>query len=161
MSLKKFIFAAALAAPLFFSPQAQAGDYCREYTRSIRVNGIQQTGYGQACLQPDGSWMIVSSRGDVDPFEGLHREQPGVVLVSQQQPVYYRYGPALRPVTYYAPPRFQRPGPRYNMVFYFHDDDRRRNWHKGGNHWGKHDRGRDHRRDGRRDNGHHGGRGRH
>ncbi|MFP4314159.1 MAG: RT0821/Lpp0805 family surface protein [Alphaproteobacteria bacterium] len=37
-----------------------AGRYCREYQQTIVVNGQNQTGYGQACQQPDGSWEIVT-----------------------------------------------------------------------------------------------------
>lgn len=35
------------------------GRYCREYQQSVYVNGRQQSGYGTACQQPDGSWEIV------------------------------------------------------------------------------------------------------
>ena len=37
-----------------------AGRYCREYQQTIFVGGKQETGYGIACQQPDGSWQIVS-----------------------------------------------------------------------------------------------------
>lgn len=37
-----------------------AGRYCREYQQTIYVGGQQETGYGIACEQPDGSWEIVS-----------------------------------------------------------------------------------------------------
>lgn len=36
-----------------------SGSYCREYQQTIYVGGKQETGYGQACQQPDGSWKIV------------------------------------------------------------------------------------------------------
>lgn len=39
---------------------SSAGRYCREYQQTIVVNGQNQSGYGQACQQPDGSWEIVS-----------------------------------------------------------------------------------------------------
>lgn len=39
---------------------AESGSYCREYQQTIYVNGQQETGYGTACQQPDGSWKIVS-----------------------------------------------------------------------------------------------------
>jgi hypothetical protein len=32
--------------------------YCREYTTRARVGGHRQQTYGQACLQPDGSWVM-------------------------------------------------------------------------------------------------------
>lgn len=37
-----------------------AGRYCREYQQTIYVGGQQETGYGIACQQPDGTWEIVS-----------------------------------------------------------------------------------------------------
>ncbi len=37
-----------------------SGRYCREYQQTIYVGGQQETGYGTACKQPDGSWEIVS-----------------------------------------------------------------------------------------------------
>lgn len=37
-----------------------SGKYCREYQQTIYVGGQEETAYGQACRQPDGSWEIVS-----------------------------------------------------------------------------------------------------
>jgi surface antigen len=39
---------------------AQAGTYCREYQQTVVVGGQQQSGYGTACRQPDGSWKVVN-----------------------------------------------------------------------------------------------------
>lgn len=36
-----------------------SGRYCREYQQTIMVGGQEQSGYGTACQQPDGSWQIV------------------------------------------------------------------------------------------------------
>lgn len=36
-----------------------SGKYCREYQQTIYVDGREETAYGQACRQPDGSWEIV------------------------------------------------------------------------------------------------------
>lgn len=36
-----------------------SGDYCREYTQTIRVGGRTEQGYGTACREPDGTWRIV------------------------------------------------------------------------------------------------------
>ena len=38
--------------------QAVPDNYCREYTQSFTIGKQTQTGYGTACLQPDGSWEI-------------------------------------------------------------------------------------------------------
>ena len=32
--------------------------YCREYQNTVTVGGQQQSAYGTACRQPDGSWQI-------------------------------------------------------------------------------------------------------
>ena len=39
--------------------QEDSGRYCREYQTGIIVGGEEQTAYGTACRQPDGSWKIV------------------------------------------------------------------------------------------------------
>lgn len=36
------------------------GRYCREYQQTVYVGGQQQSAYGTACQQPDGSWEIVN-----------------------------------------------------------------------------------------------------
>ncbi len=36
-----------------------SGRYCREYQQTIVVGGKQQSAYGKACRQPDGSWEVV------------------------------------------------------------------------------------------------------
>ncbi|GEM_PF-6377417 len=48
---------AANAGSVSFSYN-NGGDYCREYTQDFYVGNRLQTGYGTACLQPDGSWAI-------------------------------------------------------------------------------------------------------
>lgn len=39
----------------------QSGRYCREFQQTIYVGGREETGYGTACRQPDGSWEIVDN----------------------------------------------------------------------------------------------------
>jgi len=36
------------------------GRVCREYSQTIYVGGKQQSGYGTACQQSDGSWQVVN-----------------------------------------------------------------------------------------------------
>ena len=36
--------------------------YCREYIQEAIINNEQQTIYGTACRQPDGSWKIINKR---------------------------------------------------------------------------------------------------
>jgi hypothetical protein len=133
MTLKKLTLAGLFLAPLaFFAQPAEAGDYCREYQKTIRVGGQYQSGYGTACMQPDGSWMIVSTRGSVDPFDDLRRQN--VILVSDERPVYYTYGPTFRPVTYYPRPhhyhnQYYGRNNGLSLSFFFRDDDNdRRRW---------------------------------
>jgi surface antigen len=38
----------------------QAGAYCREFQQTVTVGGKQESAYGTACRQPDGSWRIKS-----------------------------------------------------------------------------------------------------
>lgn len=39
--------------------QNSSGQYCREYSQTINVGGRVERGYGTACRQPDGTWVIV------------------------------------------------------------------------------------------------------
>ena len=38
--------------------KSTSGRYCREFSQTIYVEGRQQTGYGTACQNPDGTWQI-------------------------------------------------------------------------------------------------------
>ena len=40
--------------------RTSSGAYCREYQQTIYVGGKQQSGYGTACQQPDGTWKVVN-----------------------------------------------------------------------------------------------------
>lgn len=40
---------------------SSSGRYCREYQQTIYVGGREQSAYGVACKQPDGSWEIVQN----------------------------------------------------------------------------------------------------
>ncbi len=148
------LLAGAFLSPVIFSSPAQAQGYCREYQKTIRVGNRMESGYGTACMQPDGSWMIVDASGNVDPFDELVSQN--VSLVAQEQPVYFPYGRYYRPVTYYAPVRYRYyRQPAYVFSFGYRDNDwnhrwRNRDWDRG-NHRGwdhrdwdhdDHDRGR-------------------
>lgn len=39
--------------------QNDAGQYCREYSQTINVSGRNESAYGRACRQSDGTWKIV------------------------------------------------------------------------------------------------------
>lgn len=38
--------------------QERSGNYCREFTQTVTINGRQEAAYGRACRQPDGSWRM-------------------------------------------------------------------------------------------------------
>ena len=40
--------------------QTSQGRYCREYQQTVTVGGEEQSAYGTACRQPDGSWELVN-----------------------------------------------------------------------------------------------------
>lgn len=37
-----------------------SGVQCREFQNTVYIGGKEETAYGTACLQPDGSWKIVN-----------------------------------------------------------------------------------------------------
>jgi surface antigen len=37
-----------------------SGNYCRQYTTRVYINGQWRTAYGRACKWPDGTWRVVS-----------------------------------------------------------------------------------------------------
>lgn len=41
----------------FVEPGPESGS-CREYTHTVYVDGRPQSGKGQGCRQPDGSWKV-------------------------------------------------------------------------------------------------------
>ncbi len=40
--------------------QRTGGEYCREFTQTVRVGGKTEEAYGTACRQPDGTWKTSS-----------------------------------------------------------------------------------------------------
>lgn len=147
--------AAALAALPFLCllpGRADAAGYCREYTSVIQVGGRSETGYGTACLQPDGAWKVVMNAG------GGLLPSPNYVFYTRDldAPVYFQGGPV---VVHHAPVIVQqRPAVTWRIISY--DNGR---YHNRGRHYDRHDgrhyHGRDrpgprphnHRRDPRRD----------
>ncbi len=49
----------AVPAPVAQAP-AYSANYCRDFTQTIIIDGVEKNAYGKACLQPDGSWRIVN-----------------------------------------------------------------------------------------------------
>ncbi|MCC9625804.1 glycine zipper 2TM domain-containing protein [Thalassospira sp. MA62] len=38
----------------------ESDEYCREYQQTVTINGQEESAYGTACRQPDGSWKMVN-----------------------------------------------------------------------------------------------------
>jgi hypothetical protein len=115
MNFKHLAIAGVLLSPFFAPAPAQASEpYCREYTKSIIVGGVRQSGYGTACYKPDGSWEIVDLEGQPQAQEAVHeyirddlyRRDNRVIVVDRYTPVNYYYA---------APPRYYAPRP---VVYY-------------------------------------------
>jgi hypothetical protein len=51
----------AYAPPVAYvppAPVAYSRTTCREFQKTIVIDGQQQNGFGVACLQPDGTWRV-------------------------------------------------------------------------------------------------------
>ena len=64
MIKRLLILASLVAVPMMGgATQAQAEEYCREYNKTVSINGRAERAYGTACRQHDGSWEIVNLEG--------------------------------------------------------------------------------------------------
>ena len=66
-------------------------DFCREFTSTITVGNRFQEGIGTACLNPDGSWQIVSGPG------------AGTSFYDNSQPINQPVNYVTTSNTYYVP----------------------------------------------------------
>jgi len=41
---------------------AESGSYCREFQQTVYIGGKEESAYGTACQQPDGTWQIVNGQ---------------------------------------------------------------------------------------------------
>ncbi len=125
--------------------QAKASDYCREYTRTIFVGGIQQQAYGTACLEPDGAWRVSDESLNNRYGDGY---QDGGYIQNSQNVSYVIYDgprvihqPRIRYVRYYTAPPVVYRQPSFRFSYY--DNDRHGgNWNRGRGHDRNDDRGR-------------------
>lgn len=144
--------ALSIAAMVGLPSGAKADDYCREYTRTVNVGGMTQDAYGTACLQPDGSWMIVGeglgndipnnaanvnyvihdNRREVIPTRVVYYEQPRVN--------YYRPRPA--PIFVWSSTGHYR-GNKFYGYNHRRDYDRHDRWDRHDNRHDNRGRGRD------------------
>jgi hypothetical protein len=88
----------AVAAPqAAAAPQAQAaqaGQTCREYQQTITLNGQPQEAWGTTCLQPDGTWKVVSQPSDAAPAASSSVAPPPPPPPVQQQAIAVQSYPA-------------------------------------------------------------------
>ncbi len=69
MKHKVLLIAALAALPLLVPVKAEARDRCKQYTKTIRIDGVLEIGYGKACKHGD-TWEIVKLSG---PYEARER----------------------------------------------------------------------------------------
>lgn len=96
--MKALMLAAGTLAALMCGAPAFADDeFCREYTRTIYVGGMQKQGFGTACLQPDGSWQIVAENTYDNRAYPAYQAMPVVsqttYIVREPRYAYYRHQP--------------------------------------------------------------------
>src|SRR5262245_39797280 len=72
-----------------------ADDNCREFTSTANIGGQEQQVVGMACLQPDGTWRIVSGTAS-----GIETGPPPI----QPPPVIAIPAPYPPPPPYWGPP---------------------------------------------------------
>lgn len=94
--MKTFLLLSALGAA-FIASTASAqyasgtAPYCREFTQVVDIGGRAESAYGTACMQPDGSWQIVS--------DDIPSTQPVNYIPTQNQVVYV---PQTAPVSTFS-----------------------------------------------------------
>ncbi len=124
--------------PLFFSIAAlgamiaggaHAQGHCREYSQSVTIGGQQQRSYGTACMQPDGSWQVVSQNGQ---YRNHSYPAPAPAPVIYSPPPVVYAPPPPRPVYYSSPGLSISFG--YND--YYRHKHHRKPWYKRKKHWG-------------------------
>ena len=150
---------AVSAAGLAVAPsdaRAYDNDYCREYTRTVYIGGRTQDAYGQACLQPNGDWMIVG--------EGLGNDIPDNVnnveyvirdnnrYVTPTRVVYYDRYPQRYNSRVIVTPRFVWSHGGHYRGNNYHAYKPYKHHKKVVHHYRKRDDHRDYRRDNRHDN---------
>lgn len=116
---KSYTLIAAAMAFIASSGAAQAYNnnlQCREYTRTIYIGGQPQQGFGTACLQPDGSWQVVSD-GQIGATVAPQYITERVVV---REPVYV-------PTSYYSSGYYPRRGISISIGNHYPNH----RWHRG------------------------------
>jgi hypothetical protein len=100
--VRHILFSAATSCVILFGAgyaQAQSQDFCREFTSTVTIGNRTQDSVGTACLNPDGSWQIVSGNNTGARFfdngpngygsnNVSYIQQPNVTYA---QPLHYNY----------------------------------------------------------------------
>ncbi len=134
MKHKILLIAALAMIPLFTPAKAEAREYCREYTKTIRIGGKVEVGYGQACKRGD-TWEVVKLSGSSKAkdrvveriYDDLDDGDVRVVIVNRD----YRYN---YPRTYYTT-HVEYSKPHYYKHAYKHNYG---HYKKAKNHYKKH-----------------------
>lgn len=103
---------------------AWADSYCREYTKTVNIGGRMEEAYGQACMQPDGSWQFYNERnGQMVPMRNI--VLPPSVDVVPTTRYYSNLDVFLGPVGWYPLFHNYHHGNRYyhyrNPHYYYHN----------------------------------------
>lgn len=94
----KSLILGIVATTALIASEASAQGYCREYSQGVSIGGQHQSSYGVACMQPDGSWQVVSSNAGAGYNGGGYGyAQPAPVYVPAPRPVPVAV-PVYRPV---------------------------------------------------------------
>lgn len=134
---------AVAAVSLFAAPadaNAYSNDHCREYTRTVYIGGRAQDAYGTACLQSDGSWMIVGEGLDndipsnVSQIDYVIRDDnryitPNRVVYYNTQPAYHRVQPSPVFIWYKNDNRYYRNGRHVNYNRHWNGNNRNHGYH--------------------------------
>jgi len=133
MLKKSWMYMGVLAVMAISSPLAAYNEpYCREYTKPVTVGNRVQEGFGTACMQPDGSWQVVSQASVPGQYPVI--QNPGVITTYPAASVYQ-----TREVIVERPVIVQRPAPMFSIGWGIFDNHRHHHGHnwRGGHGYGR------------------------
>lgn len=111
MTRKILLIAALAALPMIVPAQAEAREKCKQYTKTIRIDGSLELGVGKACRNENGSWRIVSLKGPYEAqqrlkhhiYDDLHNDGYKVVVIYDDHDTHYYKPHYYRSAYYHAP----------------------------------------------------------
>lgn len=116
---KKLLSLCVLASAALITSNAEAnqygnGQYCREYTETVEIGGRRESGYGTACLQPDGSWEKQGYDYNKQSYSSnnITYQKPSqtTVYIIDNEPIYNRY-----PTHYYHRNNYRNRASNFNI----------------------------------------------